>query len=350
MKKYGKEEVCRNLYLSPTDYHRYLMNSCEYPLSYRVGTDFGKWQRELRAQLWNSIGGWPEKRCPLNVRSVWEKKHELGTIKKIVFTSEPYSDVTAYVCIPDETVPPYKWMICLQGHSTGMHNSIAFDRDTEKKAIPVEGDRDFGLSCMRNGVAALCIEQRSFGERREQKQKKVSSHGCHDAVMHALMLGKTLTGERVYDVDRGIDYLYTRKDVDRTKIGVMGNSGGGTITLYAAALLPRVTHAMPSGCFGTFRDSIMSIYHCGDNYIPGLMKYCEMYDVMGVFAPKPVVVVQGRYDEIFPVSPAIKSFAKLKKIYTAAGAKNNCALVIGNGGHRFYAADAWPVMNIMFNR
>ena len=48
---------------------------------------------------------------------------------------------------------------------------------------------------------------------------------------------------------------------------------------------------MPSCYFCTFRDSIMSIYHCMDNYVPGLYQYAEMSDVMGLFAPKPVVIV-----------------------------------------------------------
>jgi dienelactone hydrolase len=162
--------------------------------------------------------------------------------------------------------------------------------------------------------------------------------------MHALMLGRTLLGERVYDVDRGIDYLASRGDADMRRVGVMGNSGGGTISLFAAALLPRIAFAMPSCYFCTFRDSIMSIYHCADNYIPGLLQVAEMSDIMGLFAPKPVVLVAGREDPIFPIAATQRAFKALKRIYDACGAKAHCHLVIGNGGHRFYAEDAWPVM------
>ncbi|MBU4200960.1 MAG: hypothetical protein KJ919_13695 [Verrucomicrobia bacterium] len=151
-----------------------------------------------------------------------------------------------YVCLPRDVRPPYRFMVCLQGHSTGMHNSIAVQREDETKPLKVEGDRDFGLGCMSHGIAALCIGQRSFGERREQKQRQISPHGCHDATMQALMLGRTLIGERVYDVDRGIDYLSQRGDADLSSIGVMGNSGGGTISVFSAALLPRIAFAMPS--------------------------------------------------------------------------------------------------------
>jgi dienelactone hydrolase len=319
------------------------MSQMEQAMSYRGG-NVRRWQVALRRRLRQLLGDMPEKRCALRPRRIWRRTHPLGSIEKIVFTSEPYSDVTAYVCLPKAVQTPYTFMICLQGHSTGMHNSIAVQREDEEKSMRVEGDRDFALWCMRNGLAALCIEQRSFGERRERKQKSVAAHGCHDATMHALMLGRTLIGERVYDVDRGIEYLETRGDVDMKRIGVMGNSGGGTVTVFSAALLPRIRFAMPSCYFCTFRDSIMSVYHCMDNYIPGLLKYAEMPDIMGLFAPKPLVIVAGQDDDIFPIHATRRAFHALKKIYNACGAGDRCHLVIGKGGHRFYAADAWPIM------
>lgn len=331
------------LNLSPSVYHRNLMSKTIPALGYDGG-DVKKWQTRLRRKLRSLTGDIPDSRCALRPRRIWHRSHPLGTIEKITFTSEPNADVTAYVCLPESAQPPYTFMICLQGHSTGMHNSIGVQREDETKPLQVEGDRDFALGCMSRGIAALCIEQRSFGERREQTQKAISPQGCHDAAMQALMLGKTLLGERVYDVDRGIDYLASRKDVDMKSIGVMGNSGGGTISLFSAALLPRISFAMPSCYFCTFRDSIMSIYHCSDNYIPGLLKYAEMYDVMGLFAPKPVVIVAGKKDSIFPIRATRSAFKKLQRIYEACEAGNRCHLVEGKEGHRFYAEDAWPVM------
>jgi dipeptidyl aminopeptidase/acylaminoacyl peptidase len=223
-----------------------------------------------------------------------------------------------------------------------MHNSIGVQQDDETQAMEVEGDRDFALGCMRRGIAALCIEQRSMGERRESLQK--NAQGCHDAAMQAMMLGRTLIGERVYDVDRGIDYLASRGDANMNCVGVMGNSGGGTVSLFSAALLPRIAFAMPSACFCTFQASIMATTHCSCNYIPGLLKVAEMSDIMGLFAPKPVVIVSGKDDKIFPIQGARRAFKNLQQIYKECGALNRCHLVVGQGGHRFYADEAWPVM------
>lgn len=327
--------------LSPSENHQYLMTHITQELRYNGG-DVKEWQGRLRRKLRRLLGETPKNRSELRPRRLWMREHPLGTIEKVSFSSEPCADVVAYVCLPKDVEPPYTFMICIQGHSTGMHNSIAVHREDETKPLLVEGDRDFGLGCMRRGIAALCIEQRSFGERREQGQ--ILPDGCHDATMHALMLGRSLIGERVYDVDRGIDYLAARGDANMNAIGVMGNSGGGTISVFSAALLSRIAFAMPSCYFCTFKDSIMSIHHCMCNYIPGLLKVAEMSDIMGLFAPKPVVIVAGRDDPIFPIAATRRAFRQLQQIYNACGAREHCHLVVGNGGHRFYADDAWPVM------
>ncbi len=333
----------KKFHFSPSLHHQHLMKQTEQTLAY-PGGDVKPWQRKLRRKLRELVGDMPDEPAPLNVQTLWKRDHPLGTIEKIVFTSEPCADVPAYLCLPKNAAPPYTTFVCVQGHSTGMHNSIRVDRDDNTHPIDVPGDRDFGLLCIERGLAALCIEQRSFGERRELDQEKPARQGCQDATMHALMLGRTLIGERVYDVDRGIDVLKARGDTDMNRIGIMGNSGGGTISLFAAALLPRIRYAMPSCYFCTFKDSIMSIGHCVDNYVPRLLKYAEMPDVMGLFAPKPVVLVAGKEDGIFPISGVRRAFRHLKTIYTAAGAAGRCHLVIGGEGHRFYAQEAWPRM------
>jgi len=329
--------------LSPSEHHAHVAASLK-PSHLYTGGDVKMWQRRLRPKVQQALGDMPSERVPLMDRSLWKREIPLGFVEKIAFTSEPFAEVTAYVCLPRDIKPPYTFLICLQGHSTGMHVSLGVEREDETKPYFLGGDRDFALGCLRHGIAALCIEQRSFGERREQKQKRVSPHGCHDAAMQALLLGRTLVGERVWDVDRGIDYLLTRPDVNPKRIGVMGNSGGGTVTTYAAATLPRLAFAMPSCAFCTFADSILSIYHCADNYLPGLAKVADMGEVLGLVAPKPLVVVAGKDDEIFPLPGVKRAFESLKRIYTAAGVPERCQLVIGEGGHRFYADDAWPVL------
>lgn len=330
--------------LSPSEYHRHLLAS-QKPLYRYDGGDLAIWRRAWRARLKRLLGQWPRERCSLSPKILWTRNNALGTIEKLVFTAEPHADVVAYLCLPAQAAAPYPVMICLQGHSTGMHLSIGVKAEDESQTMSVAGDRDFALGCMQRGWAALCVEQRSFGERAEKLQEKTASYNvCHDAYVQALMLGKTLLGERVYDVERAIDYLLTRPEIDAKRIGVLGNSGGGTVAIYAAALLPRLKYAMPSCAFGSFAGSKMSLYHCACGYVPNMLQYGEMADVAGLIAPRPLVVVAGREDPIVPLPCVKEGFAQLQKIYHAAGAAAQCQLVIGGEGHRFYAEAAWNVL------
>ncbi len=328
--------------LSPSIAHQKVISHIKPSLAYD-GKSFTEWQRIAKAKVIELLR-MPKVTPPKPTSTtLWKHETELGTIEKISFPAEDGSEILAYWCKPKNQKKPWTF-ICLQGHSSGMHNSIAVDREDETKPITVGGDGDFAIGCMKRGIAALCIEQRSFGLRREQTQVKRSQHPCHDAVGRALLIGRTLTGERVYDVDRGIDYLLSRNDVDPNGIGVLGHSGGGTTAMYAMSVLDRIKMGIVAGCFTRYADSIASISHCPCNVIPDIMLYLDAADILGVAAPRPLVIQNGEKDEIFPIDSARKHFPQLQKIYQAAGAGSKVKLAISPDGHRFDANLAWDAM------
>jgi len=165
--------------------------------------------------------------------------------------------------------------------------------------------------------------------------------------MTALLMGKTTIGERVWDVSRLIDVLETdfSDKLDINNICCMGNSGGGTATSYIAALEERVVLCMPSCAMCTYKDSIGAMRHCTCNYVPGISLYFDMNDLMAMAAPKYFIQVSGAEDVIFPIDAAKEVFEKGKLAYKALGKEDNCALVVGDGGHRFYADDSWPIVH-----
>ncbi|MEZ4225896.1 MAG: alpha/beta hydrolase family protein [Polyangiaceae bacterium] len=324
---------------SPSLVHRALMDAAERRHRF-AGGDVRAWQRELRARLRELTGyeRMPQEPPALDVQRLWLR----DGVEKLTFCAEEHASVPAYLMLPEGT-PPFATMLCLQGHSTGMHNSVALDAESESHAIEVEGARDFARQCVAQGYAALCIEQRAFGERRELQQAHVNRYNpCHDAAMHALALGRTLLAERVYDVARALDFVSTRAELDDTRVGVMGNSGGGTVAIWAGALLERIAFVMPSCSLCTFRHSLMSVYHCSDNYIPGILQVAEMADVAGLIAPRPLLAVTGAKDALFPLEGVRQCFDELHAVYRALGAATRAELIVGSEGHRFYPELAWP--------
>lgn len=328
---------------APETCHEHLLKTAPRRLAFDPHKDFQTWRQAVETKLRELIGILPEE-IPLNLREEYERENDLFRETRFVFSSEAYADVPCHLLIPQTGKTPFPVVICLQGHTTGMHISLGrskYEGDEES----IGGDRDFALQAVRQGYAALVIEQRCFGERKDNRPPDVASLGrsCHHASMTTLLLGRTMIGERVWDVSRAIDALSEFSEINTGQIGCMGNSGGGTITYYATCLDERIGIAMPSCSVCTLRDSIATIDHCEDNYIPGILRYFEMGDLAGLIAPRPLIVVAGRHDEIFPLRGVEETFDTIRQIYVAAGAPEQCKLVIGEDDHRFYADLAWPV-------
>jgi cephalosporin-C deacetylase-like acetyl esterase len=226
-----------------------------------------------------------------------------------------------------------------------MHISLGRPKSDSDAQMVKEGDRDFAVQAVREGYAALVMEQRCFGERADSRTQDIRHNpsSCHHASMVALLLGRTMIGERAWDVSRAIDAISEFPEIDSSRIAVMGNSGGGTISYFAACLEPRIFITMPSCYVCSFRQSITQIDHCADNYIPGFLRWFDLDDIACLIAPRPLVVVAGATDPIFPLDGVRAAYDTIQQIYSRAGAAGNCRLVIGEGGHRYYAAQSWPV-------
>lgn len=300
---------------------------------------FDEWRGKARAKLCELLGLDKYKKTDDRFNVEYNHEHEKYYKIRFTFQSEEGSTVPCNFIIPknkNSEKPPL--MICLQGHGTGMHISLRiakFDVDVPKLG---GGDRDFAKQCISKGICALTVEQRCFGERGGNPRPD-----CKGAALTALLTGRTLIGGRVWDIMRAIDVVeeHFADEFDKDKIYCMGNSGGGTATFYASALEDRIAAAMPSCAFCTFLNSIGELDHCACNYVPHIAEYFDMAEIAGMSAPKPLVVVSGVEDGIFPIEGAADEFGRLKKIYSAAGVPDNCVHVKGAEGHRFYAAQGW---------
>ncbi len=310
-------------------------------MAYR-GEDVLKWQSSARKKLSSLLGMDKFTLVDLKFEKEYEKKADNITEIRFTFQSEKGYRVPCHMLLPDNVKNP-PVMICLQGHSMGMHISLGKPIYKNDEMMIKSGDRDFCVRAVKEGFAAIALEQRNFGECGGNEK----GPQCLESSLTALLMGRTTIGERVWDISRLIDVIKTEfKDIINTDIiGCMGNSGGGTTTVYAAALEDRITLAMPSCAMCTFKDSIGAMPHCSCNYVPFMTEYFDMGDLMAMAYPKYFIQVSGLEDPIFPIFGAEEVFYKGKKVYEKLGEGERCTLVKGNGDHRFYADDAWPYVH-----
>lgn len=306
-----------------------------------------KWQYFAREKLSELLGMDKFVKVSPELYIEYEKKIDHATEIRFTFQSEEGYRVPCHLLLPDGVEKP-PVMICLQGHSKGMHISLGRPKYDGDEQMIKEGDRDFCLKTVREGFAAIALEQRNFGE---CGGSEVGPR-CFESTLTALLMGRTTIGERVWDVSRLIDVLEENfaDKVDINKICCMGNSGGGTATAYIAALEDRIVLAMPSCAMCTFKDSIGAMEHCSCNYVPNIATYFDMGDIMAMAFPKYYIQVSGIEDNIFPISGAEEVFEKGRHAYALQNCASRCTLLKGNGGHRFYADDAWVVVHKYLGR
>jgi dienelactone hydrolase len=296
------------------------------------------WQRQLRAKVTELIGGFPAKRTPLKSQTLEVRDFPDYRREKFVFESRPGLFVLGYLLAPRSAKPPHRAMICLPGHGRGVDDIVGINDKGQGRSDKDGYQHDFAIQCVEHGMAAVAIEQVGFGCRRDPRARKKSlgTSSCRPAAGAALLLGETMVAWRVWDVMRTIDWIESRDDLDSDRVGCMGISGGGTITTFASALEPRIKIALISGYLNTFRDSILSISHCIDNYVPGILQWCEMYDVAGLIAPRPLFVESGDEDSIFPVEASRESFERVKKVYGVFGKPELAEQEVFHGKHSFH--------------
>ena len=307
-------------------------------LRYTGGTPFDQWQQTAREKLAALLGMDTFTPCKPWFRA--DSPQDMGTYlrTRFSFKSEDNYRVPCYWLEPKDFTGG-SVMICLQGHTTGMHISIGEAKhpgDAEK----IEGGRDYALQAVEKGMCALVLEQRCFGECGSQPN---GDPDCYRAAMNALLLGRTLLAGRVWDVMRAIDMAqehFTCAFESPAQFACMGDSGGGVTTMYIACLESRVAKAMPVCAMCSFDHSIGIFAHCACNYVPGIRRWFDMGDLAGMVAPHPLMVVAGQTDSIFPIVPTRDTFALIQTYYEAANAPQNCALHVGGGGHLFYR-EAW---------
>ena len=267
----------------------------------------------------------PAEKCPLAPRITGTQELPGLTLEKILFHSRENYTVAANFYLPKDRAGQVPAILFLCGHSVTGKGS-----DTYQTAMR-------GLAA--RGFAVLAIDPVGQGERHQFIG--VPGFPGNNPCMEHNILGKQmlLNGEwfgawRVYDAIRGLDYLLTRPEVDPARIGVHGNSGGGTLTSWVSAVEDRFFAAAPS-CFVTtwVHDIENELPSDIEQCPPDAMKYgLEISDFLIASAPRPYLLL-GQKNDFFDPRGLREVRDELKNLYRLLGCEDKIELCIGPQGH-----------------
>lgn len=336
--------------------------------------DLAKWQRIARDKLFDLLQASPGPIFSPAAKMVARIEHDDFIEENLTFQTTPYSRVPAHVLIPKGRKLPAPAVVVLHDHGGfylwGREKVVA--SDPEPAALidfkrRYYGGRSIANELVRQGYVVIAIDAFYWGERRRlldtdppdwrdrtdlttQRIQEFNARASQNEqlVSRALLTaGTTWPGVTLWDDLRTVDYLASRPEVDPKRISCVGLSVGGYRSFMLAALDPRIHSVIDVGWMTSYAEQIEKhvINTMGASFvIPGMYRYFDLPDLSALIAPRPLLVLMGTQDTLFPASGVAAAFDKIGKCYAKAHAAGWSVCKCYDAPHQFNAemqADAW---------
>ncbi len=278
-----------------------------------------KRKAELRSAMFRGMGAMPTETCPLEPRVLGTLRREGYRIEKLVFQSRPDVWVTGSLYVPDPCPERRPAVLVVHGHWRGAR------RDPTVQA------RCLGL--VKLGFVVLAVDAFGAGER-----NTTPVPGTYHGALYGSTLwptGHSLLGMQVYDNRRAVDYLLTRPEVDGSKLGITGASGGGNQSMYAGALDERFGAVVPVCSVGTYQAYLRSAC-CVCEVLPTGVKIAEEGDVLALVAPRALMVINATRDSFnFSIEQARLSIERARPVFQLHNVADKLSHQTFESGHDY---------------
>ncbi|ALW83959.1 hypothetical protein AUC43_01890 [Hymenobacter sedentarius] len=332
-----KAPATLSTYLLQQMHAQYASRAAELDRAAQSTAGAAAYRDSVRARFRRVLGPLPT-RTPLRAQVTGKLTRDQYRIEKIIYESTPNHHVTANLYVPaGKGKKPGVLLFC--GHEQEAKATVSY----QKTAILFA----------QHGFVVLVIDPISQGERMQLTDaagKPLARGGTTEHTLlnaDAALLGETVPAEQFWDNERGLDYLLTRAEVDTARLGCLGNSGGATQTAYFMALEKRMkVAALCSYVASGERNLELTGPADGCVQLPGAGRAClDLADWPIMFAPKPLLVLAGRYDFV-DYTQIEAATAETRRVYTALGHPNQLNLFTYDDGHgisqpKREAAVAW---------
>ena len=275
-----------------------------------------------KARLEKSFGAFPE-RVPLEPQLCGTITRDGIVMEKIIIQTRKDMHATMVVYRKEGSPANQKQPLVLQLNG---HNANGKAAGNGQRLL---------FSLARAGFTTASIDPIGQGERYQYELGTENPVRQHNLAGKLLTLGDEFFGMwRLHDARCALDYLLSRNDVDTSKVGVCGTSGGGTLSSYLFALDDRIHAAAPACYLTNFRRNFQNELPTDSEQIPpGLWADGgDMADFIIARAPAPALILEVEND-FFDVRGTHESYNEAKKIYSLLGKEENCEMYVGPGSH-----------------
>jgi cephalosporin-C deacetylase-like acetyl esterase len=279
----------------------------------------------VRAKFLEVLGGLPTYHGPLHARTMGSLDAGSYTIEKVIYDSLPGFYVTANLYRPN---------------SPGRYPAVLLQSGHTQEGKP-ESQR-LAANLALKGFVVLCFDPIGQGEREQTYSRQlkaplagwsVPEHTQMDA--QAFLIGQGLSRYFIWDAMRSLDYLDSLPDVDASRIGATGCSGGGALTTFIGGMDPRVKVVIP-GCYpSSFQLLFASEGPDSEMMFPRLLvSGLDTADFVELSAPTPWLLQSTEHDEYHFTPAGVRLvYEEARNWYSIYGASNRVGFMVGPGSH-----------------
>jgi len=299
------------------------------------------WQGQFRAQLEKLLGNFAP---PRQWETVVEEELDLPDHRRraLLLKADGVRPLPLYLLSPKPTRLG-AGLLALHGHGTYGHDPVAGVASDEDRRRSIESaNYDYGLQLVRQGylVATPCFTP--FGRRLGDRKAYGGDDPCAVEFVRMQMLGRLLIGENLRDALWAEEMLVWELGSDR--IGCVGLSYGGRMTMLTSAFSKRIKVAVISGALNMMQERIQGRYSCGAQVIPGLLEYGDVPEIASLIAPRPCLWEVGQRDSLMVKEWIPRGLDRMKRSWRALGAEQDLQVDSFDGGHRWNGVKAHPLL------
>ncbi len=284
---------------------------------------------DLRAKLLECLGGpWPEP-CDLKPIVRQTEQKDGYRLESVSYEVEPGDRVPAFVLVPDGVHANHPAPAVAVWHQ---HNGAYHLGKVEPAGLAGSPMHHTGVALAKLGYVVICPDALCFG----QRQSKHLQGGNFERFefLRYVVAGKCMAWKNILDMRRAVDYLCSRPEVRKDRIGCYGHSMGSTHTWLVGPWEPRLICLVGNCCLPTYAAIHRThILHCFPNFIPGWLQYGDTPDIAGLIAPRALHLNLGEFDGGSPIEEVRQGVKTIARAYERAGApdKFSCFIEPGTG-------------------
>jgi len=310
-----------------------------------TAADCRQWQHAFSARLRELLG-------PYNPPARWETSLEDAVDfedhrrESLVLKAEGLRQLPVYLLTPKPAREGKRpGILALHGHGRWGNDPVVGIAKTPEARAELERARyDYGLQLVRQGyvVAAPCFTP--FGRRLDDEKAYGGEDPCAVTFVRMIALGRLLIAENLRDALWSFELITRQATVDPKRIGCVGLSYGGRMTMLTTALEPRIRVAVISGALNLIQERIEGRYGCGAQIIPGLLKFGDVPEISSLIAPHPCLWEVGTRDSLMVKDRIGIALERIRRAYRAFSAEDALRVDFFDGEHRWNGVKAYPLL------